>query len=120
MLHVGKKCAAVCTAAALCSIALCATPVYASSGSDEVEKIESPTVQKEIAEVGQNGALSWGDVADAQVGVEVPYRITGTLPSNWDDFDTYYYEFHDMLDPQLVIDASSVKITIAGGGGIRN
>ena len=60
--------------------------------------------------------MSWGDVADASTGVEVAYRITGTLPSNWDDFTTYYYEFHDALDRQLVIDVASVKISVGGGG----
>lgn len=79
------------------------------------EKIATPTVEKQIAEVKPDGTLMWGDVADAEAGVEVPYRVVGTLPSNWDDFDTYHYEFSDALDPQLVIDLSSVKITLGGG-----
>ena len=85
------------------------------SAAVQEEKIATPTVEKQIAEVKPDGTLMWGDVADAEAGVEVPYRVVGTLPSNWDDFDTYHYEFSDALDPQLVIDLSSVKITLGGG-----
>lgn len=90
---------------------------FADDPVDSEEKVETPRVDKLIGEVAPDGDVSWGKLADAEVGVAVPYRITGTLPSNWDDFKTYYYEFHDVLDPQLIIDESSVRIELLNSEG---
>ena len=98
----------------------------ADSADETEEKYETPTVTKEIGEVTNatsladdlaSGAITWGDAADATVGESVPYRITGTLPSNWDDFETYYYEFHDTQDEAIVVDVESVTVTLCRADG---
>ena len=79
------------------------------------QKTSVPTVQKQVAEVSPNGHRSWGETADAGVGESVDYRVIGTLPSNWDEFDAYRYEFHDDFSAEMSVDAGSIKVVIKDG-----
>lgn len=104
-------------AALLCAVVLVqsfSAPelAYATGTETEEEKIETPKVEKEVAEVATDGTQTWGKLADAETGVEVPYRVTGTLPSNWDKFTTYYYSFHDSLPEALIVDVDSVQVQL--------
>ena len=83
----------------------------AEAGEEDLEKIETPTVVKEV----WDGSV-WTDAADAAAGEEVWYRVTGTLPSNLEDFSFYAYEFHDVSEAALVPDASTVTVEIVRDG----
>ena len=39
----------------------------------------------------------YNDVADYSIGEAVPFELIGTLPSNYDDYTSYKYIFHDEL-----------------------
>ena len=54
-------------------------------------------------------------LADADAGEPVPYRVVGSLPSNWDSFRTYRYEFHDEFSDEMAVDLASVKVVIKDG-----
>ena len=81
------------------------------------EKIETPTVDKLVGEVSVDGEVAWQKVADAQANVWVPYKVTGTLPTALDKFETYRYAFFDQLDPALDLDTSSVRVELLGKDG---
>jgi fimbrial isopeptide formation D2 family protein/LPXTG-motif cell wall-anchored protein len=57
-----------------------------------------------------NDDYGWNDVADYNIGDNVPFRLYGTLPDNYDSYDTYYYQFVDTISSNLTIDADSIKV----------
>ena len=63
-------------------------------------KSDVPTSNKEIVEDNNKRV----DVNEAAIGDTVTYEITGTLPSNFDDYKTYYYVFKDTLSKGLTAD----------------
>ena len=75
-------------------------------------KTEVPTPTKEVGEVAEDGTVSWGDTADAEVLEAVPYRITGTLPSSWAYQKTYYYCIYDVSDEGILIDTDTIVVTL--------
>ena len=75
-----------------------------------VEKASVPSVTKKVKEKNDSEAASqtnptgWQDAADYDIGDEIPYQITGTLPSKFADYDTYtVYTFTDTLSDGLTI-----------------
>lgn len=65
-----------------------------------------PTVEKKIVENNT-------DKTETTVGVNdtVTFKLTGTLPSNYDDYDSYKYVFHDTLSTGLTFgNIESVKL----------
>lgn len=84
----------------------------ADEGDEDLVKIETPTVAKQVLEGDE-----WSSSADAGACDAVSFKVTGTLPSNWDEFDFYYYAFHDepdeALEPQL--DTVGVSLVLADG-----
>lgn len=72
-------------------------------------KGDIPESTKQIVE-GNNKV----DVNEASIGDTVNYEITGTLPTNIADYNTYYYVFTDTLSKGLTYKANSVKVTVNG------
>jgi len=54
------------------------------------------------------------DVNEASIGDTVKYEITGTLPTNIADYNTYYYVFTDTLSKGLTYKADSLTVTVDG------
>ena len=58
----------------------------------------------------------WQDAADYDIGDEIPYQITGTLPSTFADYKTYKtYTFTDTLSNGLTItdaEKAAIKVTV--------
>lgn len=68
-----------------------------------------PEVDKKIKEGDESVKAN-----AASIGDEVNYEITGTLPSNYDAYTTYYYKFSDTLSKGLTYMENSLVITIDG------
>lgn len=79
-------------------------------------KSSYPTVMKKVYEetYSSNDTLDkWGatenyglgkgynDVADYDIGDDVPFKLYGTMPSGYADYDSYYYCFRDTLGSQF-------------------
>jgi len=58
--------------------------------------------------------VAWQDSADYDMGDMVPFQLTGTLPEDYDNYDAYYYAFHDTECEGLTFDAASVKVFVDG------
>ena len=69
-------------------------------------KGDVPKAEKKIVE-GDNKV----DVNEASIGDTVDYEITGTLPTNFDDYNTYYYVFTDTLSKGLTY-KGDVTVTV--------
>ena len=59
---------------------------------------------------GTEDNVEWKDTADHDVGDLIAYRLKGTLPSNFDEFDFFSYKFTDTMDDGLTLKADSVRV----------
>lgn len=75
-------------------------------------KVGLPTVQKKVEENQEDNYAteaakhettdkSWNDVADYNIGDDVSFKLYGTMPSNLDKYDKYYYKFTDSLGSEF-------------------
>lgn len=80
-------------------------------GTDETDEAEAtpqaivnkkavPAISKHVQE---DATAAWGTTADAQRGQAVTFMLTGTLPSNFEDFEHYHYRFEDTLSQGLTL-----------------
>lgn len=75
-------------------------------------KTDVPQMDKKILEDEDDSTIGWNDIADYDVGDEVSYKLTGTMPSNIEFYDTYTYIFHDWMDEGLSFNPSTVVVTV--------
>lgn len=77
-------------------------------------KEEVPTLEKHVKEKNDTTGeeTAWQDAADYDIGDKVPFRLTGTLPSIYDNYKTYRYVFHDTLSSGFTFDKSSVTVKV--------
>lgn len=83
-------------------------------------KVDVPTVEKKVKDINESTDADfgdWKDSADHGIGKEIPYKLTGTLPSNYEEYETYSYKFVDTMSKGLTIDESSIKVTAKTGNG---
>lgn len=73
-----------------------------------------PTVEKKVQDTNDStGKTSgWQDSADYDIGDDVPYQITGSMPDNIGDYTTYKYIFTDTMSQGLTYTANNAKIKI--------
>lgn len=89
------------------------------AGNVEVTpKGDVPSVEKKVQEddkYKQDGGYGQGynDVADWNIGDNVPFKLIGTLPTNYDDYTHYKYVFHDTLSSGLTLNQDSIKVYVA-------
>ena len=84
-------------------------------GDAEVKvKSDVPTVEKKVKDTNDStGKTSeWQDSADADIGDDVQYQITGTMPDNIADYTSYKYVFTDTMSKGLTYTAGKTTITI--------
>lgn len=74
-----------------------------------VTKSNVPTVEKKIAEGNDKK-----NATTAKVGDVVNFELTGALPSNYEDYTSYKYEFHDTLSKGLTYNGD-VKVYVKNG-----
>lgn len=60
-------------------------------------------------------ANQWIDSADYNIGDDVPFQLTGTLPKNLTSFDTFKYVFHDTLSTGLTFN-NDLKVFVSNNG----
>lgn len=83
-----------------------------TAGQDDIvitSKEGVPTLKKQIQETSES-ASAWQDAGDFDVGDDVSFRLTGTLPENVGAFAAYKYTFHDRLSAGLAFKADSVVV----------
>ena len=75
------------------------------SGVTVSPKKDTVTVSKKVQE-NQDGVNNpeqnnWGTSADYNIGDYVPFQLTGTLPTDYADYSSYAYTFHDTASAGL-------------------
>lgn len=81
-------------------------------------KSDVPSVEKKVQEddqYDQDGGYGEGynDVADWNIGDDVPFKLIGTVPDNLDDYKTYKYIFHDTLSAGLTLNVNTINVYVA-------
>ena len=74
------------------------------------KKYNVPTVDKSVKDTDNQ----WGEAADWEIGSNVPFQLVGTLPTNFADYETYKYVFHDTLSAGLQYNGD-VKVYVQNG-----
>ena len=93
--------------------------VVDTKGNDDLvvtPKTDVPTVEKKVKETNDSTGVTsdWQDGADYDIGDDVPFQLTGTLPTNISSYETYKYVFHDELSDGLTLNEESIKVEIGG------
>lgn len=90
-----------------------------SNGATVTLKNGTVTLEKKVKDNGDadaptgQGKDDWNDSADYAVGDIVPFKLTGTLPNQYDAYETYYYEFVDTLSTGLTFQ-NDIKVETNG------
>ena len=74
-----------------------------------------PTVEKKVKDIEDSEDDSildnpWHDSADHDINDIIPFKLTGTLPSNASYYESYKMVFHDTLSAGLTLDSESIKV----------
>ena len=93
-------------------------------------KTDVPSFEKKIKDTNDTtgDTSGWQDSADYDIGDQVPFQLKGIVASNYDDYKTYYFAFHDKEEkvkvtdaegnesevPVLNFNANSVKVAVDG------
>ena len=78
-------------------------------------KEDVPEVVKKVKDVNDStGEKSgWQDSADADIGDEIEYQLTGTVSEKIGDYKGYYYEFVDTMTHLTYVN-NSAEVTVNG------
>ena len=98
------------------------SPIWFPLGGESdgvMEKARPVTITKEVqedSEVTQPGE-GWKDVADAEIGQEVPYRITVSTPANYNAYATFKMEITDTLPGGMTMSKDDVEVHLDSATG---
>ena len=79
-------------------------------------KSDVPSFEKKVKDTNDTEGVTsgWQDSADYDIGDVVPFKLEGTVASNYADYKTYYFAFHDQAEAGLTFDDTSVKVYVDG------
>lgn len=78
-------------------------------------KSDVPSSEKKVKDINDSTdteTTEWQDAADWDIGDEVPFKIEGKLPSNYDKYTKYTLKFHDKEQEGLTFKRDTVKVFI--------
>ena len=86
-----------------------------TAGLDTLEinpKTATPTIVKQVLEVNDsnNTPGSWQDAADYDIGDDVFFKLTATLPANYASYDAYKLKFMDKLADGFTLKADTIQV----------
>lgn len=79
-------------------------------------KGDKPSLDKKVQDTNDTTGQStgWQDSADYDIGDKVPFQLTANIASNFADYSTYKFVFHDKQSDGLSFDSTSVNVTVGG------
>lgn len=81
-------------------------------------KSSVPKVEKNVKDINDSTdseMSDWQDSADHDINDKVPFKLTATLPSNFDSYKEYYLEFKDTLSAGLTYNKDA-KVYLVNNG----
>lgn len=79
-------------------------------------KSNVPKFEKKIKDTNDTTGVTteWQDSADYDIGDRIPFQLKGTVATNYDKYDKYYFAFHDVEEEGLEFDKDSVVVKVDG------
>lgn len=74
-------------------------------------------VQENQDGVNNPAANNWQDGADYNIGDKVPFQLTGTLPTDYGNYNAYKYVFHDSASSGLTFNVSEAELKVYAVNG---
>lgn len=74
-----------------------------------------PGFEKKLKDTNdtEGTTTDWQDVADHDIGDEIPFKLEGTVPADYDaEYTSYYFAFHDEEEAGLTFNPKSVKVYV--------
>ena len=78
-------------------------------------KGDKPTLEKKVKDINDttdDTTSSWQDSADHDIGDEVPFQLTAKIASNFADYKTYKFVFHDVQSAGLDFLENTVTVKV--------
>lgn len=77
-------------------------------------KTDVPSVEKKVKDTNDTtgDTTEWQDSADYDIGDDVPFRLTATLPANVESYKSYYLKFDDTLSQGLDFKEKTVTVKL--------
>ena len=75
-----------------------------------------PGFEKKLKDTNdtEGTTTDWKDVADHDIGDKIPFKLEGTVPDDYVEYDSYYFAFHDEEEAGLTFNPESVKVSVDG------
>lgn len=67
---------------------------------------------KDKNDTTDNDFGGWQDVADHDIGDEIPFKLEGTVPDDYTEYGSYYFAFHDKEEAGLTFNPNSVEVYV--------
>ena len=79
-------------------------------------KSDIPSFEKKIKDTNDTTGVTsnWQDSADYDIGDDIPFQLKGTVADDYEDYQKYYFAFHDKEDRGLTFNPDSVKVYVDG------
>ena len=80
-------------------------------------KGDKPTLEKKVKDINDttdDTTSNWQDSADHDIDDEVPFQLTAKIASNFADYKTYKFVFHDEQSEGLTFMPDTVEVTVGG------
>lgn len=74
-----------------------------------------PGFEKKLKDTNdtEGTTTDWQDVADHDIGDEIPFKLEGTVPADYDaEYTSYYFAFHDEEEAGLTFNEGTVKVYV--------
>ena len=77
-------------------------------------KADVPSVEKKVKDTNDTTGVTtdWQDSADYDIGDDVPFQLTATLPANVQSYKSYYLKFDDTLSQGLDFNEGTVTVKL--------
>ena len=67
---------------------------------------------KDKNDTTDNDFGGWQDVADHDIGDAIPFKLEGTVPADYAEYNSYYFAFHDEEESGLTFNSNSIKVYV--------
>lgn len=94
---------------------------HGQSATEVTVKKDSVSLTKKVQEnqdgVDNPAADNWQDGADYNIGDMVPFQLTGTLPTDYANYNAYKYVFHDSASNGLTFNVNNAELKVYAVNG---
>ena len=90
-----------------------------SSAPSVIKKVkeDDKTVTGDVKVGSYTADAQYNDVADYCIGENVPFELISTMPSTYDDYTSYFYQFTDTLASNFTLNTNSIAVKVVNADG---